>query len=827
MMKNYLPLLAVFFIAESKAQVISPPVLPSAEYRPGYQNPIVKGIEISPFRHGYARIIDDGKEFYIDVRGAKAFDYLVGESEGKLGDKYHIEDYQKELLNTDIMPKTVIPFVKDGKTGVLAPDGKVILPAKYDQVDLSYQKYWTLSLNGRQSAYLPGGMLLPFFDEINYLDGRYFDVKQGQAWGIYDSKKKKIAIGPAYEAFDYCGGCTMSSEYVYAKKDGKWGIIDFDGKVRIPFEYDHQHQQMRSDNWVQSFSKNNIPVIVNIKSRQEFVVKEGSTIAKGLLIYTEKGKFGAYDQDGKLVVPFIYDRIDADGAGANQKCLIITEGKHQGAIDLSGKIVVPLKYDQVKVSGNYFILKRGNKTILAGADLSELRGIEDGEITYLNGSEDGGINPLPIFRIAQKAFFGLYFANTNVYHEPQFYNTDLDHKAGSKIYDLIVGERQGIKTIFDLEGNILLPGQYQSYTFLAQIGGQRVQVKRDEKIGIYKFDSRQEVIPAMYRDYFDFIGPDGQTVVCRSGDYESPRIELRMLSDGKLLTERYYSEITSIDSITFLLGDGKSNQYALYNAAKKMVTILPYKFVGYIGSKQVLAVSGEDGKAKLYNFQTARELNDGYYFSFRNDPVSASVDRPMLYRFKNGMAMIGQHNKLGYIDETGRVIVPTKYDKASDYDSLGVAIVTIDSADSYRNHSKMGFVDKLGKFVIPMASCYENAFNDNFFLAGKILLSKYNPESAELKFGLVDRSGKVLLDPIYDQISPTKDDKNLLVKKGRKFGVTDANGKWVVPLKYDDLGYGVEVVAFPMPVKEGDKWIYLTENGQKLPVEGDRLIGNP
>lgn len=820
-MKNYLLILTVLFITESKGQVISPPVLPSAEYKPGYQNPLLKGVEISPFRQGYARINNEGKEFYIDITGTKAFDHLVGEAEGKLGNKYDIEEYQKELLSTDVMPKTVIPFVKDGKTGVFAPDGKVILPAKYDAVDLSYQKYWTLSLNGKQSVYLPGRILLPFFDEINYLDGRYFDVRQGQEWGIYDSMKKKMAINPAYEGFDYCGGCTMSSDYVYAKKGGKWGIIAFDGKILVPFEYDHQHQQMRSDNWVQSFSKNNSPVIVNIKSRQEFVVKEECSIAKGWLIYMEKGKYGAYDQDGKLSVPFTYDRIEADGA--QQNYLIVTEGKLQGAIDLTGKVVVPLKYDQVKAAGNYFILKTGNNTILADRNLRELRNVEDGEITYIDGSKDGGNNPLPIFRIAQKAFLGLYFANTNVYHKPQFYNIDLDHKAGSKIYDLIVGERQGIKTIFDLEGKILLPGQYQGYTLLSQIGDQRVQVKRDEKIGIYKFDSQQEIIPAMYRDYFDFIGPDGQTVVCRSGDYESPRIELRMLNDGEPLTERYYSEIISIDSITFLLSDWKSNQYGLYNAVKKMVTVLPYNFAGYIGSKQVLAVSVEDGKAKLYNLQTAKELKDEYYFSFRNEPIPGSANLPMLYKFKNGMAMISQHNKLGYINETGKVIVPAKYDKASEYDSLGVAIVTIDSADSYRNYSKMGFVDKLGKFVIPMASCYESAFNDNFFLAGKILLSKYNPESAEQMFGLVDRTGKVFMDPIYDQISPAKDGKNLLVKKGRKYGITDGNGKWIVPIKYDDLGSGVDADVFPMPVKEGDKWIYLTENGEKLPIEGDRL----
>lgn len=835
-MNKYILMLTVFFVNKSSGQIISPPMVGNAEYKPGRQDPPIKGTEITPFRQGFAKIYQDGKEFYIDVNGQKAFDYMVNNEEVKLGDKYDILDYQKELKETGEMPQTVILFVKDGKKGVLSPDGKEILPAQYDQIELKNLIYWKLSLDGKKSMYLPGWVELPFFDEINYLDGRYFDVKQGTKWGVYDSKKKELVINASYEAFDYCGGCTRKSDYVYAKKDGKWGIVGFDGQVLVPFEYDHEHIQMRSDNWVQAFSKNNTPLIVNIKSRQEFAVQEHSTIAKGLLIYAEKGKFGAYNQQGKLVVPFIYDRIDIEGAGAYQNFpgnyLIVTSGEFQGVIDLSGEVVVPIQYDQVKVSNHYFVLKKGTKTILADAKLKELISVEDGQITYIDGSSEGGIEPLPIFRIVKKAFLGLYFANTGKYYEPQFYDIDVDHKSGSKIYDLIIGERQGIKTVFDLEGNVLVPGKYNAYTFLSPLGNKRVQVQRDGKIGLYNLETQQELIPPMYRDYFDFIGLDQQTVVCRSGEYESPRIELRLVKDGKLLTEQYYSEIATIDSTTFLLSDWKSNKYGLYNAVKKTIKNLPYNFAASIGSNQVLAVSNEDGKAKLYNFHTSKELPVQYHFSFRNEPIPYATDQPAIVNlFKNGMAVIGQNNKLGYINESGKLIVPITFDKASNFDSLGVALVALDAADSYHTYSKIGFINKKGNFVIPLNDSYLDSFYDNFFVVGKILLTKYNPKNQELKYGLVNSTGKVFLEPIYDRISPVKNDQYLLVKQGRKYGITDAEGKWVVPLSFDDVGlrvydfygYASPVQFFPMPVKEGDKWKFLTEKGTILPIEGDRL----
>ena len=38
--------------------------------------------------------------------------------------------------------------------------------------------------------------------------------------------------------------------YVYAQQNGKWGVMDWNEKVLVPFKYEHAHWNMRSDNWV-------------------------------------------------------------------------------------------------------------------------------------------------------------------------------------------------------------------------------------------------------------------------------------------------------------------------------------------------------------------------------------------------------------------------------------------------------------------------------------------------------------------------------------------------------------------------------------------------
>ncbi|MBE9577584.1 WG repeat-containing protein [Moraxella sp. K1664] len=112
-------------------------------------------------------------------------------------------------------------------------------------------------------------------------------------------------------------------------------------------------------------------------------------------------------------------------------------------------------------------------------------------------------------------------------------------------------------------------------------------------------------------------------------------------------------------------------------------------------------------------------------------PLSAlACEKPQVvgYDFVNclseGLASVEQNGKWGFIDNTGKVVIPVQYDYVG-YFSEGLATV--------KQNGKFGFIDKTGKVVIPVQ--YDNAW---VFENGKAEVS-LNGE-----FFYIDKTGKRL-----------------------------------------------------------------------------------
>src|SRR5690606_31780598 len=130
-----------------------------------------------------------------------------------------------------------------------------ILEPVFQQIEYLSDAHWKVTKAGQQTITTPTGDVLPYFDEVGYLDGRYFDVKVDDKWGLYDSESQALTTPAIYDGFDYCGGCGRKPDYVYAQQNGKWGIVSFDNRTLVPFAYEHSHWNgMRSGVWVSSFT---------------------------------------------------------------------------------------------------------------------------------------------------------------------------------------------------------------------------------------------------------------------------------------------------------------------------------------------------------------------------------------------------------------------------------------------------------------------------------------------------------------------------------------------------------------------------------------------
>ena len=197
-------------------------------------------------------------------------------------------------------------------------------------------------------------------------------------------------------------------------------------------------------------------------------------------------------------------------------------------------------------------------------------------------------------------------------------------------------------------------------------------------------------------------------------------------------------------------------------------------------------------------------------------------------------------NKVGFINESGKEVVPCKYDEASSFEK-GYSIIKIKVSDFVSKH---GLIDSTGKEVIsPSYGRLEYYPVDKVLVAGK---------EATSELGLLDMNGKVLIPfqyefwsksiskgiwPVgknnisgvvnlkneiivpfsYEMIESYSNDANLAsAKKGGKHGAINRRGEVVIPFIYDDTWVTGEYIA----VKKDGKWgLVDASNKSVLPIE--------
>ena len=152
-----------------------------------------------------------------------------------------------------------------------------------------------------------------------------------------------------------------------------------------------------------------------------------------------------------------------------------------------------------------------------------------------------------------------------------------------------------------------------------------------------------------------------------------------------------------------------------------------------------------------------------------------------------------QNGKYGFIDETGRVVIPCQW-KDVNFFSEGLAGVKDEN-------EKWGFIDKTGRVVIPCR--WKEAC---FFSEG---LARVQGENWE--WGFIDKNGRVVIPcrwvdalHFYEGLAAVKD-KNI------KWGYIDKTGRVVIPCQWKEAVSFSEGLAI---VKDNnDVWKYIDKSG--------------
>ena len=173
--------------------------------------------------------------------------------------------------------------------------------------------------------------------------------------------------------------------------------------------------------------------------------------------------------------------------------------------------------------------------------------------------------------------------------------------------------------------------------------------------------------------------------------------------------------------------------------------------------------------------------------------------------FSEGLVAVVKNDKYGFINTKGEVVVPFEYEWVSNF-SGGLAVVLVDNL--------YGAIDKTGKIVIPIEYESLGDFNNGFASAAY----PTSVPDMDYKYGLIDTNNKEVIPFIYDGMGNFSEGL-VAVQKDGKWGYVNKENKPVIAINLDyeqvnDFSNGLAAVFSFEQNSENMKYGYIDKAGK-------------
>lgn len=177
-------------------------------------------------------------------------------------------------------------------------------------------------------------------------------------------------------------GIVMENNYKIYQENGLWGCKNTEGKIVIPFEYEHLADYyeiglLASKNNKQGIIDKNNNIIIPFEYDMIRIFKN-----ENFMLAKKDGKWGVVSIPHTCIVPFEYDALEWTNNNHNE-LLAVKNGKH-GIIDKHNTVIVPFEYEDLKNEYSIFIAKKNGKWGIISNDYKILSPFEYDEINYEN-----------------------------------------------------------------------------------------------------------------------------------------------------------------------------------------------------------------------------------------------------------------------------------------------------------------------------------------------------------------------------------------------------------------------------------------------------------
>ena len=509
------------------------------------------------------------------------------------------------------------------KYGVIDEKGNIVLEPSYEMLNIpnptkavficyydyndNTGEYKTKILNEKKQEILTQyEQVLPFSCEDSTsnipFEKSVLEYKENGKYGVIDFNGKKItqAIYDEIESLKYREGCLK------VKQNDLYGIINIKGKEIVKPQY----TDIKSDEYYTEENEYmDAGFISQIKTsdgfRYGYINKNGKEIVKPeyneinrateiedekdvYLLFSKNGKYGIIKND-KILIENKYEEIEYI---KTSKLFIVQEDSKQGIISIEGKDVLPVQFDYVLCTGNKVTAKRGDSIEI-----------------YNNQGE----------RLDSKYDNIIETENEN--------------------YTIVI-DNEGKYGVINNNGHTLLTNEYDNIEYAFE---NYFIVTKDGKVGVIDVN-KGKVIEYKY-DIIDKIK-------------EKKAFRARIANDNivDIYNNNAELQVSLKDAILFYTFD---NYFKI---------ILEQDMYYFDNNGNVTANKNVIGDNKLY----AYKKGDKWGFADSNDKIIVEPKYDLVTEMnKYGFAGIKKNDKWGVIDETGKVILTPTYKVDNEPEFIG------------------------------------------------------------------------------------------------------------------------------------------------------------
>jgi hypothetical protein len=621
-------------------------------------------------------------------------------------------------------------------------------------------------------------------------------VKSGDKVGYIDTDGNEITPFIYTEAKDFIGGMGV----VTINK--KYGAVNLSGKEVTGMKYDYVCE---FSDGISMVTIGSLKGYINMEGQEILPAKYSEVDYTGkiyegkLLRIKENGKYGYADKKGNMLVAPEYEDA-ANGHDFNEGLGRVKKDGLWGVINEEGKIILPFQYEDLgEFYNGHVLFSKGGKwgmtdktgKVLIPAAYEDLRpDFSEGLIGFTKGGKQGFMDK------NQKVVI------------PPVYDQATDYLGG--LSKVTLKDKNGVIN----KSNIaVVPIKYDNLEINDQNGKPVIEA------GIYKKTTYDDYMvygcfdktgkPIIPIQYLSLYSSDSCIIVASSfsGDVENVMgFSIKKKRDygifdlkGKVILPATYDDYESKDNYLFF---SKQNSYALYIPGKKPIVDCSY-------------IEVKDGLIKVNKGGTQQngQLQGGLFGLYGMDTkVILPAEYELITDFSDGLACVVKNGKFGFIDRTGKFVVPMNYNFVIEGRfSDGLATVNIGGSNDPQKGftgGKWGLINKTGEIVIPVeyegAGLYgsgivpvrKGASVGAIDITGKTVipfeyqdLGTFNNGisfyRSDNMYGFIDNTGKKICSNIW-QYAGNFEDGLAIVVKDNKMGFADRTGNLVIPARFDD-----------------------------------------